>query len=123
MRAVEAGERPGSFRETWQLLVPALLAGLDAHPLARRVLRGQEPDQLTRILDIPAIRDVRALLAGELADAQRRGVVRPDIDADEIAAGLESVVLAVLVTLVQAGGRIDPARQRGVLALVDAALH
>jgi len=104
-------------------LVSELFDGVDQHPLARRVLSGQEPDVLVDLLDLPAITVGTDLLIDELLAAQARGEVRPDLDAEAVAPGVEGLVLAVLVATVQAGRLGSPRRQAGVVAAFDALLE
>ena len=98
-----------------------LFENLDRHLLARRVLAGQEPDVIDRLLELPALLHCRQLIAETLAEGQRTGRVRVDIDTKVIAAGLESVVLALLMATLQVTD-VDAERQNGVLALLDAVL-
>jgi TetR/AcrR family transcriptional repressor of nem operon len=99
----------------------ALSAGLERHPLARRVLGGHEPDVIARLLDLSSLAALRGELADDLRAAQQHGEVRADVDADELAIGIESTVLALLMGIVQADVD-DPRRSRGVVAMFEAAL-
>jgi AcrR family transcriptional regulator len=100
-----------------------LLAALEGHPLARRILAGLEPDFTVRLLHIPALEQVRKVSAERLREQQLVGEVRQDVDADAIANGMTSIVLAMLMALVQTGA--DPAVLLGTdaLAVFDAALR
>src|SRR3974390_2869693 len=42
-----------------QLLLVTLIGALDEHPLARRLLAGLEPEVTARVLDIPALAELR----------------------------------------------------------------
>jgi AcrR family transcriptional regulator len=101
-------------------LIFTLLDAVGRHPLARRVLAGLEPDFTVRLLSIPALEQLRKA-SGERAH-QLAGKVRADIDAQQIANGLVTIVLSLLMTLVQIG--TDPAALLGpdVAAVAEAAL-
>lgn len=108
-------------------LVPMLLlffiAGLDEHPLVRRVVGGQEPDALKRLVNLPAL----GRLTGDIADAvrtgQARGDVRTDLDADLFASGAEAILLSLLMSITQVGQTTETRRQMGVLTIFDAVLR
>lgn len=113
----------GAFDGEWTRLIAALLEGLDRHPLARRVLAGLEPERTELLLDIPALAELREGIAEQLLRGQRDGDVRPDIDPMMVADGLETVVMAILIAVLQTG--ITPVGERaaGVVALLDAAIR
>jgi AcrR family transcriptional regulator len=103
-------------------LVTALLVGLERHGLARRVLAGQEPEVIDRLLAIPTLLELRSRLAAALAAGQDAGRVRSDIDPKAIAIGLETLTLALLMARLKVSqGGED--RRRGVEAVFDAALR
>jgi AcrR family transcriptional regulator len=104
--------------DEWRAMPARLHALLPRHPLARRVLGAQEPEVLPQLLELPSLAELRAQLATDLRAAQAKGTVRTDIDPDAIALGLETVVLALLMT----GVHVEPdeARSAGVLAVLDA---
>lgn len=112
-------------RERFLGLVAGLVAGLDRHPLARRVLAGQEPEVVGRLLELPALVALRAENTAELMAGQRDGMVRRDLDPAVLALGLETMVLALLMAQLQVADR-DPgladARRAAVIAVLDAAL-
>jgi AcrR family transcriptional regulator len=120
-RARDARERASSVIDRLLAGIGALADGLDAHPLARRVLGGQEPEVVARLLELPSLGALRADIAEELRGAQAHGEVRRDIDAEDLALGIETIVLTLLMGIVQAGPP-EEARQRGVTALLRAAL-
>ena len=110
--------------EAWVQVIPRLLAGVDRHPLARRVLSGLEPDAVQRLLGIPALRDLEVKIADDLRDGQALGIVRPDIDPDLVATGLESLVLALLIAIHTTSlGTGDERRTQGVFAVLSAAIR
>lgn len=102
-------------------LVPSLtlflIAGLDAHPLARRVLAGQEPDAVPRLVNLPAVERFGSQVAAELRAAQERGEIRADFDPRVLASGLESIVMGLLFSTVLAQGETNP---RYLVGLVEA---
>jgi AcrR family transcriptional regulator len=110
------------IRERFGVLVASLVEHLDEHPLARRVLAGQEPEVVGRLLDIPALKAIVADNAEQLAAAQQHGEVRRDVDPALLSEGLESIVLALLMAYLQAG--VEPESRRAVAAfmVLDTAL-
>jgi AcrR family transcriptional regulator len=93
-------------------LLPSVLvffaSKLDEHPLAVRVLRGQEPDAAASLADLPALLEVRRQLARRLHEAQTAGEIRSDVDVEALAVGLQVVLLALLTSLVMGGGAGGP---------------
>jgi AcrR family transcriptional regulator len=118
-----AGAKGASAREQLFLFVGELRERVDDHPLARRVLSGLEPEVVARLLTIPSLVALTAALADELAEAQAASDIRPDVDPAELAVGLETIVLALLMAELQTGLTVEPERQAGVLAVMDAALR
>lgn len=100
------------------VIVYAVMALAD-HPLAHRVLAGHEPDEVPRLVELPALRLFGELIAGRLAEAQKHGEVRDDLDADVLAAGIESLVMGLLFTTIQSGGASTPRHQVGVVEAFD----
>ena len=121
--ARSAAAEGASAREQLFLFVGELRERVDDHPLARRVLSGLEPEVVARLLTIPSLVALTAALADELAEAQAASDIRPDVDPAEIAVGLETIVLALLMAELQTGLTVEPERQAGVLAVMDAALR
>jgi AcrR family transcriptional regulator len=116
---------PGAPRDRLLGLISGLVDGLERHPLARRVLAGREPDAAGRLLGLPALERLRATTTAELADGQQAGTVRPDVDPAAVALGLETVVLALLMAVLQVGEAAPEAmaaRRAAVIAVLDAAL-
>lgn len=108
-------------------LVPAfivhLFTALDDHPLARRVLAGQEPDVIARLVDLAALHRFSAQIAERIRTAQQAGEARTDVDPVVLAAGIESLVLGILFSTVQLGGLATRRHQDGVVAAFDALLR
>jgi AcrR family transcriptional regulator len=113
----------GFTRDRLLEFLAALRQRVESHPLARRVLSGREPEVAGRLLTIPSLVRFTALLADLLADAQATGEVRDDVDAAELAVGLETIVLCLLMGELQTGLGIEPERQAGVLAVLHGALR
>jgi AcrR family transcriptional regulator len=103
-------------------LIFTLLSAVDRHPLARRVLTGLEPEFTVRLIAIPALEQLRKECGERIRAQQLAGQVRADIDARQIANGLVTIVLSLLMSLLQTG--TDPATLLGadVAAVVEAAL-
>jgi AcrR family transcriptional regulator len=112
-----------SVRARWMPWLPSLVAALVDHPLAARVLKGQEPEMLPRLLDLESVRSVREELTEELRQGQKTGEVRADVDPTALAWGLESVVMALLMAYLQAGRGQSIERAVGIVSVLDAALR
>jgi AcrR family transcriptional regulator len=108
-------------------LIPSFLAfalgSLQDHPLALRVLEGEERDALQRLLNLPALLHFTEWLGLQLAKGQDEGLVRRDIDPVVIAEGAEALILGLLMAVVQVGTSQEHRRQLGVLQVFDAALR
>lgn len=123
---VEETERQAADVGVCQL-VPMLMlffiGGLENHALVRRVVGGQEPEALARLVNLPAL----GRLTGDIADAvrtgQARGEVRSDLDADLFASGAETLLLSLLMSVTQVGSSTETRRQMGVLTIFDAVLR
>jgi AcrR family transcriptional regulator len=100
-----AGAVTGPDTGDWrQKLFFALVEACEEHPLARRLLAGLEPDVTDRVLETPALNDLRRICAERLADEQRAGTARADIDPVITANGIVGILLALLMSVVQLGG-------------------
>jgi AcrR family transcriptional regulator len=109
--------------EDWrQRLIFTLVDAVTRHPLARRVLAGLEPDVTERVLDIPALAELRKACAERIRNEQLGGRVRADIDPMTIGAGLVSIMLSLLMALVQVGPQVALTYGRDVAAVLEAAL-
>jgi AcrR family transcriptional regulator len=107
------------WRET---LVFTLFAAVEHHPLARRVLAGLEPDVTDRVLELPALEEVRKACAERIRSEQLAGTVRPDIDATAMGNGIVSIVLSLLMSVVQVGPQTAARYGPDVAAVFAAAL-
>src|SRR5215213_4980548 len=107
-------------------LIPALLLhlrlGVEHHRLARRVLAGQEPEVIHRLVDLPALQDITAELADDLRDAQTRAEVPSGIAIDDLALGIETVVLSLLMSAIQVPVEADR-RVPAILAVFQTLLR
>ena len=107
----------------WIGLVNDLMVVLEAHPLARRVLAGQEPDVIDRVLEVSAFHDLRALLTDVITTDQTLGLVRADIDPARAAIGIETITLTLAMALHQLQETPNPEREAGVAELLLAAFR
>jgi AcrR family transcriptional regulator len=109
--------------DRWQqVLIFALLEAIGRHPLARRVLAGLEPEFTVRLLSIPALEQLRRVSAERLRRQQRSGQVRLDIDAAQMADGMVTIILSLLMSLLQTGTDAAAVLGPGVAAVMEAAL-
>jgi AcrR family transcriptional regulator len=110
--------------EDWrQTLIFTLVAAVDRHPLARRLLAGLEPEVTERVLEIPALADLRKACAERIRAEQLAGTVRPDLDPTTIGNGTISILLSLLMSVVQIGPHAAVAYGRDVAAVFAAALN
>lgn len=110
-------------RDDWrQTLTFTLLAAVEDHPLAKRLLGGLEPEVTARVLEIPALSDLRSACATRLRADQAAGRIRDDIDPVSIANGMVAIILSLLMSLVQLGSGITAEYADDVTAVFGAAL-
>jgi hypothetical protein len=95
---------------------------LDRHPLARRLFAGLEPDATERVLEIPALAELRKAYADRLRAEQLDGTVRPDIDPAAIANGVVAIMLSLLMSVVQLGGNATSGYWSDIAAVIEAAI-
>ncbi|MEZ5180097.1 MAG: TetR/AcrR family transcriptional regulator [Acidimicrobiales bacterium] len=108
----------------WQsTVIVTLVTALDAHPLARRVLAGLEPHVTDRMLDIPALAELRKAVAERIAHDQLAGVVRTDVDPAAMANGTVVIILSLLMSVVQFGPGGIAAHGPDVFAVFEAAFR
>lgn len=103
-------------------LLLTLVAAVERHPLARRVLAGLEPDVTDRVLDLPALAELRKTVAARLCEDQQTGLVRHDIDATAVGHGVVAIVLSLLMSVVQLGTEVVAAYASDVVAVFEAAM-
>jgi AcrR family transcriptional regulator len=114
-------ESPG-LPDWRQTLLFTLVGAVQRHPLARRLLAGLEPEVTERVLEIPALTELRKACAERLRADQRAGNVRPDIDPVVIANGIVAIVLSLLMSVVQLGPEAAGPYGDDVAAVFEAAL-
>jgi AcrR family transcriptional regulator len=86
-----------------RVIMRALVAHVDAHPLAGRILRGLEPDFTMRLLSIPALQELRKTVTELIREQQMAGDVRRDIDPGQTASGMVVIVISLLMATMQTG--------------------
>ncbi len=106
-----------------QSLIFSLVGAVEHHPLAKRLLAGLEPEVTERVLEIPALADLRAACADRLRAEQEAGSVRRDIDPVTIANGLVALILSLLMSVVQIGQNAAMTYGPDVAAVFGAALN
>ena len=80
--------------DDWRdVLILTLVSAVQNHPLARRLLAGQEPEVTERVLELPALADLRKAVTERLRTEQLHGLIRSDIDPDQIGNGIIAVLL------------------------------
>ena len=113
----------GGFDGDFGRVFARLLACLPTHPLARRVLAGEEGTGAERLVKLPSELRLHEGLTTALRNGQQVGTIRGDIDPELFAIGLESIVVALLIAILQTGGDSDPKSSEGVLAVLEAAIR
>ncbi|MCB0976250.1 MAG: TetR/AcrR family transcriptional regulator [Acidimicrobiales bacterium] len=109
--------------ENWRsTLVYALIEAVDRHPLARRLLAGLEPEVTARVIETPALNDLRKACADQLRAEQGAGLVRADLDTTVVAHGIVAIMLSLLMSVVQLGPDATLTYAEDVRAVFDAAL-
>lgn len=86
-----------------QQLIAAVLTALDRRPLAHRILAGLEPEVTARVLEIPALAELRKTAAEQLRTDQASGRVRSDIDPVATARGVVTIILSLIMSVTQIG--------------------
>jgi AcrR family transcriptional regulator len=105
-----------------QLLFFTLLEAVEHHPLARRILAGLEPGVTDRVVEIPALSELRKACAERLRAEQVVGTVRLDIDPVAIASGMVAIISSLLMSVVQLGGKSAAIYAKDVAAVLNAAI-
>jgi len=105
-----------------QTLLVTMVGALAHHPLARRLLAGLEPEVTVRVLDMPALNELRKVCAERLRAEQLTGTVRADIDPARIANGVVAIILSLLMSVVQLGEATAGVYAPDVVAVFEAAL-
>ena len=113
----------GTDMRRWtDVLLFTLVAAVDRHPLAKRLLAGLEPEVTPRVLEMPALNELRKACTELLRAGQAAGTVRPDIDAATVANGTIALMLSVLMSVIQLGSQTAIAYASDVAAVFEAAL-
>ena len=115
---VAIDEDPGQWG---RVIMRALVAHVDAHPLAGRILRGLEPDFTMRLLHIPALQELRKTVTELIRAQQLEGGVRQDIHPGQTASGMVVIVISLLMATMQTGA--DDGNYDLVAADVESVLH
>ena len=103
-------------------LIFTLLAAVERHPLAKRLLAGLEPDVTERVLEIPALTELRKACIERLRSDQLEGRVRAEIDPVAVGNGVVAIMLSLLMSVVQLGGNTAATYRADVGAVFEAAL-
>ena len=103
-------------------LIFTLVEAVERHPLARRLLAGLEPEVTVRVLEIPALNELRKACTELLRTGQAVGTVRTDIDPAAVGNGIIALMLAVLMSVTQLGSQAAVAYSHDVAAVFEAAL-
>jgi len=119
LAAVFADPDNSDWRRT---LVFTMVGAVEHHPLARRLLGGLGPEVTARVLDIPALAELRKACAERIRHDQLAGTVRPDIDLATIGNGFVAIILSLLMSVVQLGEAATVAYATDVAAVFAAAL-
>jgi AcrR family transcriptional regulator len=104
-------------------LILSLVEAMDDHPLAERLLGGLEPTVTDRVLQLPALEELRKGVAERLRSEQLTGRVRTDIDAYAVGHGLVAIVLSLLMSVVQLGRDVAAPYATEVAAVFAAAVE
>jgi AcrR family transcriptional regulator len=105
-----------------QTLIFTLVGAVEHHPLARRLLAGLEPEVTVRVLEIPALMELRKVVAERLRTEQVTGTVRTDIDPAQMANGVVAIILSLLMSVVQLGAGATQSYAPDVAAVFEAAM-
>src|SRR4051812_28655932 len=70
----------GRFDNWRSTLIFTLMQAVEHHPLARRLLAGLEPEVTERVLEIPALAELRKACGERIRAEQLAGHIRQDID-------------------------------------------
>ena len=106
-----------------EILIFTLVSAVEGHPLAKRILGGHEPEVTERVLELPALADLRKAVTERIRSEQLTGYVRTDIDPDVIGNGVIAIMLSVLMSVTQLGPSTLLAYRNDVAAVFEAALR
>jgi AcrR family transcriptional regulator len=117
---IQAGD--ADIRHWHDRMLFTLVEAVERHPLARRLLAGLEPEVTPRVLEMPALSELRKACTELLRAGQATGTVRPDIDPAAVANGIIALMLSVLMSVTQLGRETAVAYSHDVAAVFEAAL-
>lgn len=106
-----------------RMLGETLIDALEHHPLARRLLAGLEPDVTDRVLEVPALAELRKAVTERLRAEQITGTVRPDIDPATMANGIVAILLSLLMSVVQLGANVAATYGDDIVTVFEAAIE
>jgi AcrR family transcriptional regulator len=86
-----------------RVMMQELVKGMEHHPLARRIVSGREPEFTMRLLDIPALAELRKTVTELIRTQQASGEVRQDIDPRQTSNGMVVIVISLLMATMQTG--------------------
>jgi AcrR family transcriptional regulator len=110
-------------RQDWRAtLLLRLVDAVDEHPLAKRLLGGLEPDVTARVLEIPALEELRKVVGERIRAEQLDDFVRNDVDPMLLGSGFVSIFLSLLMSVVQIGRDAIVPYGPGIVAVMEAAL-
>jgi AcrR family transcriptional regulator len=90
--------------EHWgRVMMRGLIERIEEHPLARRIVSGREPEFTMRLLDIPALAELRKTVSELIRAEQASGEVRRDIIPEQTANGMVIIVISLLMATMQTG--------------------
>jgi AcrR family transcriptional regulator len=98
-----------------------LIDRLKVHPLAKRVVSGLESQFTMRLLDIPALDQLRKGVAELIRSLQVTGEARADVEPDQMASGIVVIVISLLMATTQIGSAGFEAVAEDIEAVLDAA--
>jgi len=111
-----------SLREWRDTLIFTLVTAVERHPLARRLLGGLEPEAIVRVLEIPALTELRKACTEQLRAEQMAGTVRRDIDPVGMSNGIVALMLSMLMSVIQLGNEAVVTYSADVASVFEAAL-
>jgi AcrR family transcriptional regulator len=120
--ATTLGPAGTDLRRWHDVLLFTLVAAVERHPLAKRLLAGLEPEVTPRVLEMPALNELRKACTELLRSGQASGTIRPDIDPAVVANGIIALMLSVLMSVTQLGSQTAIAYSHDVTAVFEAAL-
>jgi len=84
-----------------RVMMRELIERMEQHPLARRIVSGREPEFTMRLLDIPALAELRKTVTELIRTQQASGEIRQDIDPRQTASGMVVIVISLLMATMQ----------------------